>query len=130
MLVPTSVQLVSHQTCGRPNLESNLAVTCHFIDGEDKVGTILLEEEHFPGTHTAENLALGHTRFMEEWGVKDKTKCLVTDAAADRLACVNTLHLRHDVSITYCLHLLVKKLFDEVAGQLRCSEKVPLQKKH
>ena len=98
------------------NMEAYLAVTCHYIDGEDKLGTILLGVEHFPTTHTAENLALAHTKFMEEWGIQDKAKCLVTDAAANMIACVNLLNVRHALCIAHSLNLIVRKSFDEVAG--------------
>nr|XP_055071743.1 E3 SUMO-protein ligase ZBED1-like [Misgurnus anguillicaudatus] len=54
------------------NMEAYLAVTCHFIDANDQIGTILLGVQHFPNTHTAENLAIAHTMVMEEWGIKDK----------------------------------------------------------
>ena len=50
-----SVSLTSDM-CKSINMEAYLAVTCHYIDGEDKLGTILLGIEHFPNTHTAENL--------------------------------------------------------------------------
>ncbi|XP_075999197.1 E3 SUMO-protein ligase ZBED1-like [Genypterus blacodes] len=98
------------------NMEAYLAVTCHFIDGEDQLGTILLGVEHFPSAHTADNLALAHTRFMEEWGIQDKVKCLVTDAAANMIACVNHLNVRHALCIAHSLNLIVKKSFDEVPG--------------
>ncbi|KAK0147477.1 Zinc finger BED domain-containing protein 1 [Merluccius polli] len=98
------------------NMEAYLAVTCHYIDGEDKLGTILLGVEHFPTTHTAENLALAHTKFMEEWGIQDKAKCLVTDAAANMIACVNLLNVRHALCIAHSLNLIVRKSFDEVPG--------------
>ncbi|XP_062872093.1 zinc finger BED domain-containing protein 4-like [Trichomycterus rosablanca] len=98
------------------NMEAYLAVTCHFIDEEDQLGTILLGVEHFPSTHTAENLAMAHSRFMEEWGIKDKTKCIVTDAAANMIACVNNLNVRHALCVAHNLNLIVKKSFEEVPG--------------
>lgn len=81
--------------------ESYLAVTCYFIDGDNKkkLGTIFLGVQHFPGTHTAEKLALARTRFMEEWGIKDKSKCIVADAAANMIACINN---EFDTCCMYC----------------------------
>lgn len=39
------------------NMDAFLAVTCHFIDGDDKMGSVVLGVEHFQQAHTAENLA-------------------------------------------------------------------------
>lgn len=83
------------------NMEAYLAMTCHFIDGEDQLGTILLGVDHFPNDFTAENLALAHTRFMEEWGIQDK---------ANMIACVTNLNVRHALCIALSLNLTVKKV--------------------
>ena len=37
------------------NMDAYLAVTCPFIDDNDKLCTILLGVEHFPKSHSAEN---------------------------------------------------------------------------
>ncbi|XDV34174.1 hypothetical protein PO909_004366 [Leuciscus waleckii] len=97
------------------NMDAYLAVTCHFIDDNDKLCTILLGVEHFPNSHTAENLAAGHIKLMEEWGIKDKVKCLVTDAAANMIACVRSLNVRHAICIAHALNLIVKKSFDDIS---------------
>ncbi|XP_048010537.1 zinc finger BED domain-containing protein 4-like [Megalobrama amblycephala] len=75
------------------HMDAYLAITCHFIDENDKLCTISLGVEHFPKSHTAENLATGHIKLMEEWGIKEKVKCLVTDAAANMIACVRSLNV-------------------------------------
>ncbi|CAM4530187.1 unnamed protein product [Leuciscus chuanchicus] len=97
------------------NMDAYLAVTCHFIDDNDKLCTILLGVEHFPNSHTAENLAAGHIKLMEEWGIKDKVKCLVTDAAANMIACVRSLNVRHAICIAHGLNLIVRKSFDDIS---------------
>ncbi|CAM4665410.1 unnamed protein product [Leuciscus chuanchicus] len=97
------------------NMDAYLAVTCHFIDDNDKLCTILLGVEHFPNSHTAENLAAGHIKLMEEWGIKDKVKCLVTDAAANMIACVRSLNVRHAICIAHALNLIVRKSFDDIS---------------
>ncbi|XP_053708914.1 uncharacterized protein LOC128765169 [Synchiropus splendidus] len=53
------------------DMEAYLGVTCHFITEEDTLNTILLGVEHFPQSHTAENLAQAKTKIMAEWGIKD-----------------------------------------------------------
>nr|XP_055070155.1 E3 SUMO-protein ligase ZBED1-like [Misgurnus anguillicaudatus] len=98
------------------HMDAYLAVTCHFINEEDKLCTTLLDVQHFPKCHTAENLATGHMKIMEEWGIKDKVKCLVTDAAANMIACVRTLNVRHAICIAHALNLIVKKSFDDISS--------------
>jgi len=97
------------------HMDAYLAVTCHFIDNE-KLCTILLGVQHFPKSHTAENLATGHVKLMEEWGIKDKVKCLVTDAAANMISCVRSLNVRHAVCIAHALNLIVRKSFDDISS--------------
>ncbi len=40
------------------NMDTYLAITCHYIDGSDELSTVLLGVEKFPDNHTAENKAL------------------------------------------------------------------------
>ncbi|XP_051793003.1 E3 SUMO-protein ligase ZBED1-like [Acanthochromis polyacanthus] len=98
------------------NMDAYLAVTCHYISDEDQLCTSLLGVQHFPKAHTAENLAAGHAQLMEEWGITDKVKCLVTDGAANMNACVRQLNIRHTVCIAHTINLLVRKSFDDVPG--------------
>ncbi|KAG7526985.1 zinc finger BED domain-containing protein 4-like [Solea senegalensis] len=98
------------------NMDAYLAVTCHFIDDEDQLCTTLLGVQHFPKAHTAENLAAGHVQLMEEWGIRDKVKCLVTDGASNMNACVRQLNVRHAICIAHTINLIVRKSFDDVEG--------------
>lgn len=64
------------------NMDTYLAITCHYIDGSDTLSTVLLGIEKSPDNHTVENIALvKKKKYMEEWEIKAKVKCLVTDAA-------------------------------------------------
>ncbi|KAJ8368492.1 hypothetical protein SKAU_G00085200 [Synaphobranchus kaupii] len=54
------------------NMDAYLAVTCHYIDDHDKLGTVLLGVEKFSNSHTAANIAQVKTNLMEEWGITDK----------------------------------------------------------
>ncbi|KAK7878477.1 hypothetical protein WMY93_034301, partial [Mugilogobius chulae] len=49
------------------NMDAYLAITCHYINGEDELATVLLGVEHFEESHTAENLAHAMAKQMEEW---------------------------------------------------------------
>ncbi|CAM4569352.1 unnamed protein product [Leuciscus chuanchicus] len=88
------------------NMDAYLAITCHYIDDSYKLNTVLLDVEKFPNRHTAENMALVKTN--------DKVKCLVTDAAANMIACARILQVRHSVCIAHALNTMVKKSFDRV----------------
>ncbi|KAJ8375110.1 hypothetical protein SKAU_G00056900 [Synaphobranchus kaupii] len=50
------------------NMDAYLAVTCHYIDEHDKLGTVLLGVEKFSNSHTSQV----KTNLMEEWGITDK----------------------------------------------------------
>ncbi|KAI7795324.1 putative zinc finger BED domain-containing protein 6-like, partial [Triplophysa rosa] len=40
------------------NMDAYLAITCHYIDENDKLNTVLVGVEKFPDNHTAENIDL------------------------------------------------------------------------
>ena len=67
------------------HMDAYLAVTCHFVDSKDKLESFLLTVVKFPESHHA---------IMEEWGIQSKVACMVTDGAANIVACVNSLRLR------------------------------------
>ncbi|XDV31713.1 hypothetical protein PO909_002676 [Leuciscus waleckii] len=96
------------------NMDAYLAITCHYIDDSYKMNTVLLDVEKFPNRHTAENMALVKMNVMMEWAITDKVKCLVTDAAANMIACARILQVRHSVCIAHALNTMVKKSFDQV----------------
>ncbi|KAJ8364737.1 hypothetical protein SKAU_G00135680 [Synaphobranchus kaupii] len=98
------------------NMDAYLAVTCHFIDDHDKLGTVLLGVEKFPNSHTAANIAQVKTTLMLEWGITDKVGCLVTDAAPNMIACARNLKIRHAVCIAHNLNLIVRKSFEHTPG--------------
>nr|XP_033962438.1 zinc finger BED domain-containing protein 4-like [Pseudochaenichthys georgianus] len=94
------------------NLDAYLAVTCHFVDDNTRLNSVLLGVQQFPHTHTAENLARVKASLMEEWGITDKVTCLVTDGAANMISCGKQLKLRHAICIAHTLNLIVKKSLD------------------
>ncbi|KAK0151151.1 Zinc finger BED domain-containing protein 1 [Merluccius polli] len=97
------------------NMEAYLAVTCHFI-ADGVLNTTLLGVEHFPKSHTALNMARAKGAIMEEWGIRHKVTCLVTDAASNMLACGRELHLKQAVCVAHAINLMVKKSMDETPG--------------
>lgn len=93
-------------------MDSYLAVTCHFIYSTEQLATVLLGVGKFPASHTAANIAEVKKSLMEEWGITSKIRCLVTDAAANMIVCVNNLKLRHSICIAHALNLIVNKAMD------------------
>ncbi|XP_049328332.1 zinc finger BED domain-containing protein 4-like [Astyanax mexicanus] len=97
------------------NMEAYLAVTCHYVDSEDHtLCTSMLGVQQFPQQHTAENMAQVTKNLMEEWAVAEKVTCLVTDAAANMIACVRKLQIRHTICIAHSLNLTVRKSCDQI----------------
>ncbi|KAK7891903.1 hypothetical protein WMY93_023866 [Mugilogobius chulae] len=97
------------------NMEAYLAVTCHYIDCENhQICTSVLGVEHFPQQHTAENLAQAKQKVIEEWAIAEKVRCLVTDAAANMIACARKLQIRHTICIAHSLNLTVRKSCDQI----------------
>lgn len=88
------------------NMEAYLCLTCHFITEEDTLNTVTLGVEHFPSSHTADNLAQAGGKIMEEWGIKGKVSCPVTDATVNRKASARTLQVRHSICIAHIVNLI------------------------
>ena len=73
--------------------------------------------------YTAHNLAEAKGAIMEEWGIRHKVTCLLTDAASNMLACGRELHLKQAICIAHAINLMAKKSLDDTPGleQLRTS---------
>lgn len=95
------------------NMDAYLAVTCHFVGENTRLGLVLLGVQAFPQSHTAENIACVKASLMEEWGITNKVTCMVTDGAPNMVACVRELKQRHHICIAHTLNLIVKKALDQ-----------------
>lgn len=62
---------------------------------------------HYRGGHST--LAQAGGKIMEEWGIKGKVSCLVTDAAANMKASARILQVRHNICVAHTLNLIVRK---------------------
>lgn len=96
------------------NMEAYLSLTCHYIHENMQLCTSVLGVQHFPQSHTADNLARVKRGMMDEWAITNKVKCLVTDAAANMIASTRSLQIRHSVCIAHNLNLLVRKSCDQI----------------
>ncbi|KAJ0002710.1 hypothetical protein NQD34_007859 [Periophthalmus magnuspinnatus] len=63
------------------------------------------------------------TSLMEDWGIKEKVNCLVTDGAQNMIACGRELQMRHTICIAHSLNLVVKKAIDQTEGLAEIREK-------
>lgn len=50
------------------------------------MSTVSLGVGNFSNSHTSENIAEVKSALMEEWGIQNKVRCLVTDGAANIIA--------------------------------------------
>ncbi|KAK0135681.1 Zinc finger BED domain-containing protein 1 [Merluccius polli] len=94
------------------NMDAYLALTCHYIDASTTLRSTVLGVVYFPDKHAAVNLATVKTSLVAEWGIGAKVTCLVTDGAANMLACGMTPWLRHAIRVAHTLNLIVKKCLD------------------
>lgn len=62
------------------------------------------------------NIAAVKNAFMEEWGIRSKVECMVTDGAANMVACVNSLQIRYSQCNAHALNLVLKKSLDQTKG--------------
>ncbi|XP_070410613.1 zinc finger BED domain-containing protein 4 [Nothobranchius furzeri] len=98
------------------NMEAYLAVTCHYVDKEShELCSSVLGVPHFPQKHTAENMATVKRSLMKEWGIAGKVRCLVTDAAANMIACARMLQVRQTICIAHSINLIVRKSCDQIS---------------
>ncbi|XP_027877762.1 zinc finger BED domain-containing protein 1-like [Xiphophorus couchianus] len=95
------------------NMDAYLAVTCHFVEENEKLSLVLLGVQTFPQSHTAENIACVKASLMEEWGISGKVTCMVTDGAPNMVACVRELKLHHHICVAHTLNLVVKRALDQ-----------------
>ncbi|KAL0151887.1 hypothetical protein M9458_052807 [Cirrhinus mrigala] len=51
-----------------------------------------------------------------EWGIQNEVRCLVTDAAANMIACASRLKMHHTNCLAHALNLVVKKAIEQTPG--------------
>ena len=94
------------------NMDAFLAVTAHFIDPQTCLKSCLLGVMHFPQSHTSAKIASVKRSLVDEWGITSKITCLVTDGAANMVACRKALKLHHSICVAHSINLIVRKSMD------------------
>ena len=60
-----------------------LAVTCHFINEDLVMESMVLETSHIAESHTIQNLATALKAVTDKWNITKKVHCTITDAASN-----------------------------------------------
>ena len=66
-----------------PPTKRIVAVTCHYVTSDFKLGEDLLEFIHVPERHTGDNLASHVYDILHEYNIQTKLYCISTDNASN-----------------------------------------------
>ena len=101
-----------------------MTVTCHFIDKDWKMESMVLETTHIPESHTIANLAAELRSVTEKWNITNKIHCAVTDAASNITGAVKSNRWNNLVCTAHKLNLVVTCAINEVEEVKEIMEKV------
>nr|CAI5842454.1 unnamed protein product [Callosobruchus analis] len=91
------------------NLDSYIGVTCHFIDKEFVLKSVLLECVSMPIAHTSRNLSEEITKIINKFNLNNKILAVVSDNATNiKNAILNELKLRHFGCFAHTLNLIIQ----------------------
>lgn len=88
--------------------ESYLSVTVHFINEHMEMKSSLIECFKYNEQHTAVNLAEELKRVTEDWGIRDKVACVVSDSAPNIKAAIRLTGWKHIPCFAHTLNLIVQ----------------------
>ena len=89
--------------------ENYLGLTCHFIDGNFKLNSLVLDVSHSSDRHTSENIAKHIKELSKSWKVDDKLVAMTTDNAPNMVNAVSKLPYSHVGCSAHVLQLAVNK---------------------
>ena len=89
--------------------EGFLTVTCHYVTPDWQLCTAVLSTMNFSGAHTAEHIAETLGKIADDWSIRTKIVCIVTDNAANCVAAVRLLNWRHLPCFAHTLNLIVQE---------------------
>ena len=95
------------------NMVAFLGVTCHLINDNMELASVLLDVEHFTQSHTAANLRDAMMLQINQWGLRQKVHCLITDNTANMILCAKLLAVRYVPHLARSFNLIVKKALDQ-----------------
>jgi hypothetical protein len=84
--------------------DSYMAVTCHFIDEDWKMSSVLLGCPQLEERHTAENLSAELLCIFNNFEIVDRIHVIVTDSAANMKAAVRLTTKNHVPCVSHVLN--------------------------
>lgn len=91
------------------SVESYIAVTCHFINDDFELKSILLDCAQINVSHTSRNLAEEIKNITEKYNLTKKIVAVISDNAANiKNAVMNELQLKHFGCFAHTLNLIVQ----------------------
>ncbi|CAL4069097.1 unnamed protein product [Meganyctiphanes norvegica] len=90
--------------------ESYISLTCHYINDEFKLESLVLQTKHMPQSHTAENLLSELETMIKFWNLDtNKKPCFLTDNAKNICKAVNLGNFPHIGCFAHTMNLAVNK---------------------
>lgn len=97
------------------SIESFISLTAHWVDEEFRRCSGVLSAQHFPGSHTGENIDHMINKMMREWEISEERQhILVRDGASNM---VLGLRLANVASVHCFLHILDLVVKDSIFSQ-------------
>ena len=87
--------------------------TAHFIDDDFSLQSRLLEIRRIEQATTSANLAMELEEVMDTWQIRNKVIAIVTDNAANIVAAVRKLGIKHVPCFAHTINLVVQKAIDD-----------------
>lgn len=88
--------------------QSYCCITAHYMSGDWKLKSALLETFEFNESHTAENIAIHLKTVASNWEIDTKVVCVVTDNASNMVSAISKTGWRHLPCFAHTLNLIVQ----------------------
>ncbi|XP_036329769.1 zinc finger BED domain-containing protein 1-like [Rhagoletis pomonella] len=90
--------------------ESYITVTCHFIDSEFKLRSVVLGTSKLANelNHSAENISQSLRECLNKWNILEKVNYVVTDTAASMLKACELLEKKNLPCFAHSINLVVQ----------------------
>ncbi len=100
---------------GPHSVESFISLTVHWVDEEFQRCSGVLSAQHFPGSHTGENIDQMVSKMMREWEISEERQHILVRDGASNMAL--GLRLANVASVHCFLHILDLVVKDSIFSQ-------------